>query len=266
MKTNTESLGDRIKSYESNYETSVLPTEELIVRIDGHHFSAFTKNFEKPFDSLFREAMARTAEDLMQRFCAYSVYTQSDEFTIYIPSFQDGSKERENWTHTFSGRTHKISSLVAAFTTMSFNKHLRILVNLIPEKYSEIVYKILDCAYFDARTFGVPSKEEVFNCFMFRSRDNEKNSKSQFAQAYCSHKELLNKNGEEQIEYCYSKYGFNWNTIEDKYKYGVLIKKEIYQKETDTGFVDRSRCTRIYKSFTSFSEENVNLICSQYLL
>lgn len=285
-----ESLGDRIKRYESEYEMEISPESEIIVRIDGHHFSAFTKGFDKPFDAALSEAMVRTTEDLLDRFSAYAAYTQSDEITLYIPSLKDVSNEhqriRDNWTHQFSGRTQKISSLVAAYTTMRFNKHLRdIYANLTDthidnvissnlsnlEKckdnrlYLDKLENKLDLAYFDARVFGVPDKAEAFNSFMFRSRDNEKNSKSQFAQAYCNHKELLHKNGAEQIEYTLEKTGKDWNSIEDKYKYGTLVKKELYLKETESGNVQRSRTKRIYQKFTEFSEENVNLICSQYL-
>lgn len=286
---NKESLGDRIKRYESQYEMVISPESEIIVRIDGHHFSAFTKGFDKPFDAALSEAMVRTTEDLLDRFSAYAAYSQSDEITLYIPSLKDvpnaHQRIRDNWTHQFSGRTQKISSLVAAYTTMRFNKHLRDIFNEKlychreqfedafkrtreeeeSEKYLDILENKLDIAYFDARVFGVPDKAEVFNSFMFRSRDNEKNSKSQFAQEHCNHKELLHKNGAEQIQYTLEETGKDWNIIEDKYKYGTLVKKELYMKETDSGNVQRSRTKRIYQKFTEFSEENVKLICSQYL-
>ena len=126
---NRESLGDRIKKYEAEYETEISPESELIVRIDGHHFSAFTKGFDKPFDAALSEAMVRTTEDLLDRFSAYAAYSQSDEITLYIPSLKDISNEhqriRDNWVHQFSGRTQKIASLVASYTTMRFNKHFR---------------------------------------------------------------------------------------------------------------------------------------------
>ena len=68
MKSNTESLGDRISNYawEVNY---IIPKEEyLICRIDGHHFSSFTKGFCKPFDTGLSNAMVATTKDLHDRF------------------------------------------------------------------------------------------------------------------------------------------------------------------------------------------------------
>ena len=86
-------LGDRLKEYEKRSETNISPDEHLIIRIDGHKFSKFTKGFETPFDDVFREAMVRTAEDLHERFNAYTTYTQSDEITLLLPVLKDRKDE-----------------------------------------------------------------------------------------------------------------------------------------------------------------------------
>ena len=57
IQSNTVSLGDRIKGYESQYGMEISPDSEIIVRIDGHHFSAFTKGFDKPFDTALSEEL-----------------------------------------------------------------------------------------------------------------------------------------------------------------------------------------------------------------
>lgn len=80
-----------------------------------------------------------------------------------------------------------------------------------------------------------------------------------------AHKELQNKNGEEQVEYCKNKTGKDWNEIEDRYKYGTIIKKEIYTKEVDNDVsVQRSRIVEFSQPLSTYSEENVSLIISQY--
>jgi tRNA(His) 5'-end guanylyltransferase len=290
QKSNTESLGDRITNYATGVNYIVPKEEHLIVRIDGHHFSSFTKGFDKPFDTALSNAMISTTRDLHNRFNAYSSFTQSDEITLFIPALND--KKGNFLEHQFGGRSDKINSLVAAFATKCFNKHLS-------AEYEEELYKHrenfedsfrltaeeqesqkhlarfrgkLGEAYFDCRCFGVPSIEEVFNTFMWRSRDCIKNSKSMMAQAYVSHKELQNKNGEEQIEYCLEKTGMDWNLIEDRFKYGVLVKKELYEipdnnpnPEYNGGFVKRSRLVQTSISMNSFSPELVEIISKQYL-
>ncbi len=289
-KSNTESLGDRITNYTTGVNYIVPKEEHLIVRIDGHHFSSFTKGFDKPFDTALSNAMISTTRDLHNRFNAYSSFTQSDEIALFIPALND--KKGNFLEHQFGGRSDKINSLVAAFATKCFNKHLS-------AEYEEELYKHrenfedsfrltaeeqesqkhlarfqgkLGEAYFDCRCFGVPSIEEAFNVFMWRSRDCIKNSKSMMAQAYVSHKELQNKNGEEQIEYCLEKTGMDWNLIEDRFKYGILVKKELYEKQIDFEKYDgpndtctRSRLVHTSIPMNSFSPELVEIISKQYL-
>ncbi len=62
-------LSDRIKQYESEYETIVPREQHLIIRIDGHHFSSFTRGFNKPFDAALNNAMVSTAKDLHYFLC-----------------------------------------------------------------------------------------------------------------------------------------------------------------------------------------------------
>ena len=60
LKSNTESLGDRITNYATDVNYIVPKEEHLIVRIDGHHFSSFTRGFDKPFDVALSNAMVQT--------------------------------------------------------------------------------------------------------------------------------------------------------------------------------------------------------------
>ena len=120
-------LGDRLKEYEKRNETNISADEHLIIRIDGHKFSKFTRGLKKPFDDIFREVMAKTAEELHERFNAYSSYTQSDEITLFIPTTQDKMQE-QNRPHQFNGRTQKIASLASSYATVCFNKHFSCLV------------------------------------------------------------------------------------------------------------------------------------------
>ena len=291
QKSNTESLGNRISNYAKDVNYIIPKEEYLICRIDGHHFSSFTKGFDKPFDTALSNAMIQTTKDLHERFNCYSSYHQSDEITLFIPALKDS---KDNYIeHPFSGRTDKINSLVAAFTTMSFNKNLT--SEYEKEKYEhcnnfEDSFRLtseeqesqkhlarfkekLGNAYFDCRCFGVPSKEEAFNVFMWRSRDCIKNSKSMMAQAYVPHRELQGKNGEEQILYCLEETGKDWNQIEDRFKYGVLIKKELYLKEIENKYSShnsqanctRSRLVQASIPMNSFSPELVEIISRQYI-
>jgi len=185
----------------------------------------------------------------------------------------------------FGGRIQKMASLIASFTSMRFNIHFEELILKDMDKYD---YKgtatelkgmedywlrmraKVGNAWFDARLYGVDCPEEAYNSLMWRIRDAEKNSRSMFAQTYCSHKSLLNKNGLEQVEFCKKTTGKDWEEIENKYKYGILVKREEYQKvvnlddiqtHSDISTVTRTRTVSWAEALTNFSEESVDLIC-----
>ena len=256
---NKETLSDRMKRYEKEYENVISNNKHLIIRIDGHKFSKFTKGLKKPFDEIFTKAMVKTTMDLVERFGAYTGYTQSDEITLYIPTLID---ENPTFTHIFGGRTQKIASLVSSFATMRFNKNFKKIAKF---NIDINVYKNKFCnAYFDARVYGV-TKEEVFNSFLFRFRDCLRNSKQQFARTFCGHKELLNKTADEQIEYCKQKTGMDWNKLEPVYKYGAIIKRKLYKKKIENGEVLRTKLDIIVKEIYCFNEENLKLITDKYV-
>lgn len=296
-KTNPESLGGRLKGYEASYESTIEPEKHIIIRIDGHKFSKYTKGFKKPFDGILSKAMELTTIDLVDEYKAVTGYTQSDEITLILPSLKDVTIDnrksykhkihkriRDDWEHTFGGRVQKMVSLIAGFTTMRFNKHLADEIEKqtmseqehwsnsfrpTPEedefrKQMSTYYSKVGNAYFDCRVYGVPDEDEAFNSILWRVRDAEKNSRSMFAQTYCSHKELQKKTGVEQVEYCKDKTGKDWHKVEDRYKYGVLVKKETYMKDGRDGPVQRTRLVSFSDKLTSYSEESVDLIMRAY--
>jgi len=277
-------IEDRMKTYEKQFESIVPSHEHIIVRIDGHKFSKFTKGFKKPFDWVFLEAMDATMLDLVEKFQAYVGYTQSDEITLLLPSLIL-TEEKETHQHIFNGRVQKIASLVSAYTTMRFNTHFSYNIATMKEQIMgdpyqgdmELYFQYLKKegeAWFDARVFGVPSNEEAFNVFLWRNRDCVRNSKAMFAQAYCSHKELKNKNVEDQIGYCKYKTGADWHDIPSRYKFGLFVKKTQYIKEAkEVPEFSSNLCKELvvrskletWSEKLEYSYEKVELFCSKYM-
>ncbi|KKL53739.1 hypothetical protein LCGC14_2272460, partial [marine sediment metagenome] len=106
-----QNLGDRMKKYESSYETNIIGRVPVIIRADGKSFSKWTKsiNAEKPFDNALSiamsEAMRATASHI--EGCMFG-YTQSDEMTFVLRN--DQSLESTPW---FGNRIQKICSVVS---------------------------------------------------------------------------------------------------------------------------------------------------------
>jgi len=179
----------------------------------------------------------------------------------------------------FGGRIQKMVSLIASFTTMRFNQIFGTLLfeefkrqndsETPDEGFTEYYNKMKDKvseAWFDTRMYGVDCKEEAFNSLMWRVRDAEKNSRSMYAQTFCSHKSLLNKNGLEQVEFCKETTGKDWEEIQDGYKYGFITKREEYLKDVqdrkdDTwSKVIRTRTVTWAEPLTTFSDEKVDMV------
>jgi len=287
MNTNKKALDDRIKEYEREYEKKVPEDFHIMIRIDGHKFSKFTKGFIKPFDFILSETMRRTAIELMKEFGAITGYTQSDEITLLIPSLKDNTidnREKEKhkidkrikkgWKHIYNGRVMKIASLVASFTAMKFNEILKeeLKSHDLEKEYVKKIQKKVNKAYFDARVFGVSNETEVLNTFLFRTRDAEKNSKSVFSQTFVEHKKLQKLNGEEQIELCKKETGEDWDNIPKRYKYGIFIKREQIEKEIPKEFLKYHKNVKNVKRTIfnssyfklSYSEENIDFLMRKY--
>jgi tRNA(His) 5'-end guanylyltransferase len=197
----------KIKQFEKQYEISIPKDKHIVIRIDGHKFSKLSKKYcNKPFDHDFSFAMAKTMERVFEEFQATFGYTQSDEITIILPA----QPNKEGYIHPYNGRVQKLASLSASLASITFKHYFM---------------RPIEEAWFDARVFSVPD-EELVNVITERKRDAIRNSKSMFARAYASHKELLNKTANEQIEYVKEKYGKDWNDISDYFKFGAYIKKE----------------------------------------
>lgn len=268
MSKNTKSqLGTDLKADEKKYEKIISKKEHIIVRVDGHKFSKFTRVFNKPFDKLFSEIMIRVTESLMAEFKATTGYTQSDEITLIIPSF---FKDNDTFTHNLGGRTQKITSLISAKATIEFIKQFFKLVQDTESEFHQDRYiNLITNGHifeesFDARAYGAKTMDRMFNSVLWRVRDAEKNSISNLAISHISHKALLKLNGAERKEKLLS-IGVNWEDIEEEFKYGTIIKKMTYSKlSPQNEIIQRTKFVRIYKKI-AYTKKNVQLVYKKAL-
>jgi len=86
-----------------------------------------------------------------------------------------------------------------------------------------------------------------------------------------AHKQLQGLTGQEQVQLTKEVTGNDWESVDDKYKYGILVKKEIYLKPVQGGtmdynqneFVERSRIVTFAEHLT-YSEEAVKMVMAKY--
>lgn len=207
-----DTFGDKRKEIERlECDRKFLPLVPIIVRLDGKTFHNYCKDFNKPFDARFTNAMIDTVKKLVEITNAKIGYIQSDEITLL---YYSDSYECQIY---FDGNIQKMVSVIGSLCTAYFNN---IIVNHIP------LEELKSLAYFDCRAFSVGSKQEALNQFIFRQDDASKNSTSMMARAYFKHNELQDKNRSEMQEMMFSEYGINWNDYPYQFKHGSFIQKK----------------------------------------
>jgi tRNA(His) 5'-end guanylyltransferase len=202
-----DSLGDRIKRYESISENYFLPKIPIIIRCDGKAFHTKVKEWgcQRPFDQTLITCMFESAKQVAKQMQGFkALYAQSDEVTFVLTD--DTALDSQQW---FGGRQNKIESVTAAMMTAYFNK------NWLKTAYAEShVWKEIRFGYnpaiFDARAFQCP-KEDVANVFLWRVKDWERNSLNMYCEQFFSHKELQGQGRADRHEMLH-KIGHNWAT------------------------------------------------------
>lgn len=214
--TKTETLGDRIKSYERIYTKERIPNNQpLIVRLDGKNFSSYTRSLVKdkqPFSSGFALIMSETGRYMHNTFGAIASFTVSDEITLIFIN-------NEISQHPFGGKLFKIQSLMSAAASVFFVSRLN---ESLPEKAGSL-------PTFDCRAFSVPDLNEAYCCILWRHRDGRRNAVSSIARTLYSEKQLFKKSTKEQILMVTDK-GVDIDNYDDVFIYGsclMRIKKKI---------------------------------------
>lgn len=156
-----DTLGDRMKGYETSSEVKLIKRLPVIIRVDGRSFSRLCRKLHKPYDPLFLEAMAETMHYVVSEMAgACFAYQQSDEITFILKN--DQTNETEPW---YGNRVQKISSIAAGLATLGLQKSL-VGLNL----------DLVGDAIFDARVWVVPNLSEALNALIWRQNDCVKNA------------------------------------------------------------------------------------------
>lgn len=228
MKENPkDSLGDRMKTYESVSGIHLSRRIPVIIRVDGRAFHTFCKRFQKPFDVKLNDYL----NSVMLYLCsniqgAKYAERHSDEISILVTDYDDINTEA-----FFDYGVQKICSIVASMATAEFCRQLMI-DNQIVRAQDGVDFergslkKDEKWPTFDARCFNIP-ESDVVNYFYWRLNDCLRNSISMLAQSKFSHKQLNGKSNSEKQEMLFKEFGINWNNIPQCQKSGFacVIRK-----------------------------------------
>jgi tRNA(His) 5'-end guanylyltransferase len=212
----TDSLGDRMKTYEQVMRTMLLPHSYTVLRVDGRAFHSYLRSAARPFDLDFIADMKYVAQALCHEASGVAfAYGQSDEISLLLADLEPQSQP---W---FGGIVQKMVSVAAGVATAA----------LIAQRGTK------GRPHFDARVFTLPSAVEVANYFIWRQRDAVRNSVSMAAQAKFSPKQLHGVSGEQMQDMLWREYGVNWNDYPEECKRGWVITRS--EREAPVTYVDR---------------------------
>lgn len=239
MAIKKDSLGDRMKAYESIPKTFLTRRIPVIIRLDGKAFHTFTRGMKKPFDNILMQTMQETMKYLCENIqgCVLG-YTQSDEITLVLTDYETITTDA--W---FGYNVQKMTSISASMATLAFNKFFEENCDIVWDayyeawnhteeetKYYEMLYGKLNKALFDSRVFSVP-KEEVCNCLIWRQQDATRNSIQSVGQANFSRKQLNGKSCDMIQDMLFTEKGINWNDFPTDCKRGICCYKREVKKE-----------------------------------
>lgn len=223
-------LEKRMKDLRGKTDYRLPKKSYVMCACDGKNFSRLIKNkYEKPFDDKFINMMNEVAIYVCKNVqgCKFA-YTQSDEITFVLTDF-----ENEETSAYFDYRLCKMLSIIPSLATAKFNQLVTLNLLDTPCSSEDIkqIIKHMSLAQFDCKVWNTDNFNDVFAYFLWRQIDCVRNSKQQAAQTYLSHKELLGKHTDEQVQMLLEKKGIDWNEYSDGKKYGRFIYKEQVEKE-----------------------------------
>jgi tRNA(His) guanylyltransferase len=241
-----DSLGTRMKGYESIPKNFLMRRTPVIIRLDGKAFHTFTKKINTtndpslatgPFSEKLHWIMTQTTKALCDNIQNVQFgYTQSDEITLVLKDWQ--TLTTDQW---YGGNVQKMVSVSASIATAYFNHYFA-------HDFNTLQLSFLDTlAFFDSRVFNIPM-EEVNNNLIWRQQDATRNSINMLGQFYFSHKDLHEKNTSQVQDMLMETHGVNWNDLPTwmkrgssvyKTNKGIIIDDEIPIFTQDRNFIER---------------------------
>jgi tRNA(His) 5'-end guanylyltransferase len=227
-KGSKDSLGDRMKRYESAARSYVTPRTPIIIRVDGKSFHTYTSGLG-PFDENVSRAMVKAAQALCYQIQgAQLAYTQSDEISVLIHPYK--RFESSAW---FDGAIQKIASVSASIAAATFTADS-----------GRIFDGKIKPAFFDSRVIVMP-EAEVCNYFIWRQQDCTRNSVQSMARSVFSHKQCDGKNQDELTQMlrkaAKAGAGRTWESLAQKWTHGIIVERELVSPRVEGSVGNRHK-------------------------
>jgi tRNA(His) guanylyltransferase len=239
-----EAVSEIHKGYEKAASMQLRADQPVIVRLDGHRFSSFTKGFHKPYDMRLFRAMLLASSDLLAQYGCASVFTQSDEISMIF----DVQNQEIGQTLPFNGKLQKLVSLAASFCSVRFCFHLERELG-----GTELLEAKRGLAHFDARAFNVPDAKAVAENLVWRQNDCKRNSVNNLGSLYLNNRMLFGRPPNVIRQLLEEGPGVSYSDMHPHYRLGALLKRQAFEKPFanpstgESGTISRTRMSVLYR-------------------
>jgi len=223
-----------LDEFESIYDIKLPPHNQIVIRLDGVNFKKLTKNFTKPFDSVFSSIMETTMAEVAKKITGcYYAYTASDEVNFILDTNKDNTLYQ-------NGRVQKIDSIVASMFSIEFYKNFVTFLlqyqetvenndetkdnSVIAERIQTFWNFVNSQPVFDARCFAIPN-EDIENYLAYRQNDCITNGINAMASMHFKHNEIIKLNTK-QLRGKLFDVGDPWESMPEEFKFGIGYLKD----------------------------------------
>lgn len=238
----TTNLEREMKERERVLNTHLGDAPFAMMRLDGHGFSAYTKDLQRPADARFMHDMDRTALELCKSLSgAVFAWVVSDEINVLI--------QRDESGYTNGGSTTKLNTLMAAKASVAFTM-------LRPHAP----------ATFDARLTALDNVEDVLKYMAWRQRSARANAISMAAETLFSHKTLMGVGAGDRLAMLESE-GFDFNGLPEGFSTGRTVRRRavdrkgtyVHSRTKEVHAYAVQRTEWVVETAPVFADENVHI-------
>ncbi|KAL1732375.1 Thg1 C terminal domain-containing protein [Schizophyllum commune] len=215
-------------AYVRNFELPdpLLPETFMVFRLDGHSFHRFSDahNFVKPNDKRALELMDYAALRLMEEYPDIVLgFGESDEYSFLL----------RRSTNMYNRRQSKIVTTLTSFFTSTYVMYWS---KFFPS--TQLQYP----PSFDGRIILYPAEQHIRDYFSWRQADTHINNlyntvfwalvQQGGLTTTDAHATLRGTISKEKNEILFSRFGMNYNSIDERYRKGsVLVREEPKKKK-----------------------------------
>ena len=169
--------------------------------------------------------MQKTAGDLLYFANCTSIYTQSDEISLFFPPIPENLSPPP--PALFNLRVSKLVSLTASYASVRFVAHM-----VCQMDSKDPLLPLLYHCHFDARAYNLEEREMSENV-LWRYEDTHKNGINNVGSMLLGHRSIIKKSPSEVVAMLRNSRDFFFHDEHPAYRFGSWVKKQKMTKEME---------------------------------